>query len=228
MSENLVFRSKNEHIYDLLKRKIVRSELKPDELLVIDVLAKELGVSAIPVREALRRLEANGFVNIEPYVGAKVTALHEGSITEVFSMLRAMEIISGRAACVLMSDADLDYLETIVRDMARLLDDHDAWSDRNKQLHQYICHKAQMTVIEKMLLVALDHWDRLRFYYLEEVFAQRVKFRQAEHEQMLEALRKRDPDLLEQIMHQHNEESLQAYLAYLQQRNTLTSGNHLP
>jgi DNA-binding GntR family transcriptional regulator len=218
MTDKTIFRSKNEHIYELLKHKILQGELKPDQPLVIDVLAKELGASPIPIREALRQLEANGFVHIEPYIGAKVTAIHQGSITEVFSMLRAMEIISGRAACELMSDAEIDHLETLIHEMSALLDDLDTWSEYNKRLHQYICNKAHMHVIEKMLLVTLDHWDRLRRFYLEEVFAQRIKFRQAEHEQMLQALRARDPNLLEQVMHQHNQESLQAYMNHLQRK----------
>jgi DNA-binding GntR family transcriptional regulator len=137
-------------------------------------------------------------------------------------MLRAMEVISGRAACTTMSDADVEMLDTIVQQMAQHIDEPDTWSRYNKQFHQFICNKARMYVVEKMLLVALDHWDRLRCYYLEEVFAQRVKVRQAEHTQIVDALRKRDPDLLEKVMHDHNQESLAAYMAHLQQKSVNT------
>ncbi len=222
------FRSKNEHVYSLLKEKIILGELKPGEAIVTDALARDLGVSPIPIREALRHLEANGFVHIQPYVGTRVAEIHTHSIYEVFSMLEAMEILSGRAACTMLTNADLDHLEGMIREMSSLLDDPNVWSDYNKRLHQFICHHAQMYLVEKMLLVALDHWDRLRRYYLDEVFAQRVRARQGEHEQMLEALRQRDAEALERVMRYHNQESFRAYKAHLEKTNRpfpVDSGN---
>ena len=222
MQDTLVFRSKNEQVYELLKAKIVRGDYAPGQPLVIDTLARQLGVSQIPIREALRQLEANGFVSIEPYVGARVTEIHAGSIHEVFSMLEHMEILSGRAACVTMSTDAFDALEQMIDGMGRLLDDPEAWSEANKRLHRFICQQAGMNVVEKMLLVALDHWDRLRCHYLEDVFAQLMPPRQAEHEQMLAALRRRDPDELERVIHSHNRESLRAYIAHLEQTHVLS------
>ena len=103
MDNMLVFQSKNEQVYGLLKNKIVRGELKPGEAIVIDTLAKQLGVSQIPIREALRHLEAIGFIHIAPYVGARVTEIRAGSIYEVFALLEDMEVLSGRAACQTMT-----------------------------------------------------------------------------------------------------------------------------
>ncbi len=222
MDATPVFRSKNEQVYELLKSKIVRGEMKPGEPVVIDALARQLGVSQIPIREALRQLEANGFVRIAPYVGASVTEIHSGSIHEVFSMLEHMEILSGRAACQTMTDEGFDALAAMIDDMTRLMDDPEAWSESNKRLHRFICRQAGMNLVEKMLLVALDHWDRLRCHYLEDVFAQLMPRRQVEHEQMLIALRRRDPDELERVIHSHNRESLRAYIAHLERTHLLS------
>lgn len=221
MVNRLVFRSKNEQIYDLLKTKILHGEFKPGEALVIDTLAEELGVSQIPIREALRQLEATGFVHIEPYVGAHTTEIQASSIREIFALLETTEIISGREACALMTDADIDEVEQMIQAMANMLNDPDAWSEQNKQLHQYLCQKANMDIVGKVLMLALDHWDRLRRYYLEDVFAQRMNLRQIEHEKMLVALRQRDPDELERIMRNHNRESVQSYLVHLERTNAL-------
>lgn len=217
-----VFRSKNEQVYDLLKSKIVRGELKPGQPVVIDTLARELGVSQIPIREALRQLEGGGFVRIEPYVGARVTEIHAGSIHEVFSMLEHIEILSGRAACRTITPEGVELLAQIIAIMATQLDDPEAWSESNKHLHRFICRQAGMNLVEKMLLVALDHWDRLRCHYLEDVFARLMPRRQLEHEQMLDALRRRDPEELEHVIHAHNRESLRAYTAYLEQHHVLS------
>ena len=221
MASRIVFRSKNEQIYDLLKAKILHGEFAPGEALVIDTLAEELGVSQIPIREALRQLEATGFVQIAPYVGARTTELQASSMREIFALLETTEIVSGREACTLMTDADIDEVERMVQAMADMLDDPDAWSEHNKQLHQYICQKAKMDIVGKVLMLALDHWDRLRRYYLDDVFAQRMNVRQIEHEKLLVALRQRDPDELERIMRNHNRESVQSYLAHLERTNAL-------
>ena len=221
MVSRIVFRSKNEQIYDLLKAKILHGEFKPGEALVIDTLAEELGVSQIPIREALRQLEATGFVHIEPYVGARTTEIQANSIREIFALLETTEIVSGREACKLMTDADIDEVERMVRAMADMLDDPNSWSEHNKQLHQYICQKANMEIVGKVLMLALDHWDRLRRYYLDDVFAQRMNVRQIEHEKMLHALRQRDPDELERVISNHNRESFQSYLAHLERTNAL-------
>ena len=89
--------SKNELVCESLRTAIVQGELAPCERLVIDELATRLGVSQIPVREALRQLEADGFVTIQPHIGATVTGIQPGLMTEIFGLLEAMEIILGTA-----------------------------------------------------------------------------------------------------------------------------------
>lgn len=220
MSQEM-FRSKNELVYDMLKEKIIRGELAPDEPLVIDALASRIGISAIPIREALRHLEANGFVVIAPYVGAKVTPLHAESIHEVFDTLAALEIISARGASRAIDDAGLGVLAEKIGGMAALVGDPEAWSAQNKQLHRTLCSLAGMVLVERMLSVALDHWDRLRCAYLEDVFAQRIGQSQAEHEHMLDALRRRDADALEAGISAHNRAALDAYIAHLERAGLL-------
>lgn len=220
-----IFRSKNERVYDLLKAQIIRGELAPDEPLVIDALAAKIGVSAIPIREALRHLEANGFVVIAPYVGAKVAPLHADSIHEVFETLASLESVSARGLCRVIDDAQLDQLAEQVAAMAELIDDPEAWSAQNKQLHRTICTLSGMVLVEKMLSVALDHWDRLRCAYLEDVFAQRIGQSQLEHEQMLVALRRRDTELLETGISAHNRAALRSYIAHLERTGLLEASS---
>src|SRR5439155_15056712 len=106
MRKMTTFRSKNELVYDALKNAILQCELKPGSRLVIDELAAELGVSQIPVREALRQLEANGFVIFEPHVGVAVTEIKANVVSEIFNLLEAMETISGRVASQRMTEAN--------------------------------------------------------------------------------------------------------------------------
>src|SRR5690242_5219433 len=94
-----VFRSKKDAVLDALRTAIIKGAFKPGARLVIDELAAHFGTSAIPVREALQQLQAEGLVIIQPYAGATVTLIEANLIVEIFELLEAFELISGRAAC---------------------------------------------------------------------------------------------------------------------------------
>lgn len=210
------FRSKNELVYQLLRKALVNGDYKPGDRLVIDQLAGEMGVSQIPIREAIRQLEADGFVTIEPYAGATVTDLNANFIYEVFALLENLEVICSRTACRCMSDAELDNLTAFINKMDASVNDPDRWSQENKELHLLVCDYAQAALTKKMMQKVLDHWDRLRLHYLKDVFGHRIQIAQEEHKQMLEAFRSRDPDAVERIVRQHNQNALARYLAHLQ------------
>lgn len=221
MANFIQTKSKNEQVYEYLHTQILHGDLAPGSKLVIDQIARQLGVSQIPVREAIFRLESDGFVTFETHVGAKVSEIRAKEIREVFQVLEAMEVMSGRAACVLISKDQIKWLEKLTKDMAQVTGDPNQWSLHNKEFHQYICDIAETGLVKKVLREALDHWDRLRHYYVKEVSARRVKYAQYEHEQLIRALKKRDADRFEAIVRKHNQESLRAYLAYLEAKGAL-------
>lgn len=212
----LAFRSKNEVVYDALHQSIVRGDYEPGTRLVIDELARSLGVSQIPIREAMRQLEADGFVTIEPYVGATITEINAEFIFEVFALLESMEVICSRTAAREMSGDQLNILEQMILNMDSSVDHPDQWSQENKQLHLFICECARTGLIQKMMRKVLDHWDRLRMHYLKDVSAQRIKIAQQEHKAILAAFRTHDQDEVERVVHEHNQSALTSYIKHLQ------------
>src|ERR1700719_2327229 len=132
-------RSKRELVIETLRKAILDRELTPGTRLVIEDLAKQLGVSPIPVREALQQLSADGYVIIEPYLGARVAPIEAESVVEVFSLLETMEVVSGRAACQHMSASDLGALEQILVKMDSLVGEPELWSQENRRFHTFIC-----------------------------------------------------------------------------------------
>ena len=212
------FRSKKEFAYEALREQIFNGDLQPGTRLIIDDLARELAVSPIPIREALQRLQSDGFVTIEPYVGARVAEIHVGLIQEIFELMDALEAISSRTACQKMTEVDFDALETLIRRMDTEVDDPEAWSQDNVKLHQCICKWADMLLVQSLMVRVVNHWDWLRCYYLEDVFVHRVCEAQREHWQLLNALRTRDPDHVTKLIRTHNQRALKSYLVYLEDR----------
>jgi len=211
-----VFRSKKEVVYNLLREDILQGKYKPGSRLVIDELAVTLGVSQIPIREAMRQLEGDGFVTIEPYVGATVPELNADFIFEVFALLEHLEIISSRAACRVMSDEDLSQLADMIEQMELSIQNPSKWSSENKAMHLFVCQCARTTLVLKMMEKVLDHWDRLRLHYLNDVFGNRIQAAQEDHKRILAAFYSRDPDEVERVIHEHNQGALTSYIRHLQ------------
>ena len=88
--------TKQEFVYRTLRKALLACEIQPGERLVIDDLAKRLGVSIIPVREALQMLQAEGLVVNVPHVGAAAAPLSRESIVDVFSVLEGLEVVATR------------------------------------------------------------------------------------------------------------------------------------
>ncbi|MCS6828749.1 MAG: GntR family transcriptional regulator [Caldilinea sp.] len=213
------FRSKPKVVYDMLREAIIRGEYKPGDRLVIDEVAAQLGVSPIPVREAVRQLEADGLIVFEPYTGATVTQLSPKLIFEIFALLEALEVICGRRAC--MTEAELEELDALVQAMDAAIDDPNAWSQLNRQFHLMICRFAQVQLIERMLEMVLDHWERLRLHYVSAVLQPRIPEAQQDHREIIAAFRRRNPEEVERLLRSHNQRALAAYI------DLLTQSGHL-
>lgn len=211
-----MFRSKKEVVYELLHEAIVKGDYKAGERVVIDEVAANLGVSQIPIREALRQLESDGFVTIEPYVGATVTEFNANFVFEIFALLEALEAVCSRAACRCMSEEELQRLDDLVQQMDECLHAPESWSKLNKKFHLLICEFAHTGLIKEMMRKALDHWDRLRLYYLKDVLGMRLKMAQVEHRRIMQAFHARDADEVEQMIRAHNQNALAAYNNYFQ------------
>jgi len=208
-------RSKKELVIETIRSAILNRELTPGTRLVIEDLAKRLGVSPIPVREALQQLEADGYVVIEPYLGAKVAPIEAESVVEVFRLLETMEVVSSRAACVHMTDEDLNALEEIVRKMDELIGDPERWSVENRRFHSFICEKSGTRLVGSLMNKVLDHWDRLHRYFLNDVVARRLRQAQREHWAIVKTLRTRNADRTEAVIRAHAQAAMTAYKRHL-------------
>ena len=208
-------RSKKEFVTDALRNAILNGELPPGTRLIIEELAKGLGVSPIPVREAIQQLASDGYVVTKPYLGAAVAPIEVESVIEVFTLLETMEVVSSRAACQRMSDADLGTLKGMLLKMDLLAGEPERWSQENRRFHQFICDRAGTRLVGSLMGKVLDHWDRLHRSFLKDVFASRLGQAQREHWKILSALRRRDPERAEAAVRAHARASIQAYARHL-------------
>lgn len=217
-SPDVKFRTKQEYVYQSLRGAIMRGELAPGQRLVIDEIARRLEVSAIPIREALQSLQAEGLVVSAPHVGATVASISQDEIQEVFAIMEGLETVAVRVAAARLTQEQGQALGTIVADMDRAVDrrEYERWAEMNGTLHRSIGEVAAMPLLREMTDRALSRWERLRRHYFQGVLVPRVEQAQREHRELLQALVARDPDEAERVVRAHNRNAQAAYSDFLQ------------
>jgi DNA-binding GntR family transcriptional regulator len=210
-------RTKQEFVYQTLRNAIMRCDLGPGERLVIDDLARRLGVSIIPVREALQMLQSEALVVLVPHVGATVATISRESIVDVFTMLEGLETVGTRLAAERATPEDLHKLTSLVHEMGEMIAQgrHEDWADLNTQFHLKIAAIPGLAMLEEMTARVLTCWDRVRRYYFQGVLVHRVEQAHQEHHDMVVAITGRDLLELEALVRSHNQGALKSYIAYV-------------
>ena len=217
-SPDVRFRTKQEYVYQSLRGAIMRGELAPGQRLVIDDIARRLEVSAIPIREALQSLQAEGLVVSAPHVGATVASISQDEVHEVFSIMEGLETVAVREAAARLTQEQGQSLQAIVAEMDSAVDrqEYERWAEMNGKLHRSIGEVAAMPLLREMTDRALSRWERLRRHYFQGVLVPRVEQAQREHRELLCALLARDPDEAERVVRAHNRNAKTAYSDFLQ------------
>ena len=112
-------------VFNTLRQAILRGELKPGERLMESQLANKLGVSRTPIREALRKLELEGLVNMVPRKGAEVADITEKSLRDVLEVRKALEELSVQLACEKITEEEIEELKRVAERFKDTLDDQD-------------------------------------------------------------------------------------------------------
>jgi DNA-binding GntR family transcriptional regulator len=216
-------RTKEEYVYDTLRTAITRCELKPGEKLVIETLSSELGVSPIPIRSALQRLQAEGLVEITPHTGTIVSEISPNTVQEIFALLGALENVAVSAAASRVTAADIAQLRELVKEMESALqaDDSNYWYDLNNKFHLTIAQITQMKMLIRFTSRALDSRDRLRNFYLASFVSIRMSEAQTEHCQMIDLLECCDIEALKSLVDEHNRRAQEAYQRLLKKQEAV-------
>src|SRR6478752_1472247 len=117
--------SKSQRAYQWIKERISRHEYTPGYRLVLGTIAGELDMSVVPVREAVRQLEAEGLVTFERNVGARVTLVDESEYVHTMQTLGLVEGCVTALSAPLLTADDLARASEVNERMRRLLDDFD-------------------------------------------------------------------------------------------------------
>lgn len=156
--------SKQELAYQTIRRRIVDGTTGPGFRIVIDEVARELGCSAIPVREAVRRLEAEGLVEYTRHSGARVVTIDERRYVEALSTLAVLEGYATALAAARMTPEDLDRLRLLTEDMreAVAIGDMLRYGQLNRAYHETIYARCENAYLVDQIRLAWARLDSMR------------------------------------------------------------------
>ncbi|KAB2953024.1 GntR family transcriptional regulator [Heliorestis acidaminivorans] len=199
------YRPLRDIVFESLREAIIEGVLKPGERLMEIQLAEEMGVSRTPVREAIRKLELEGFIVMVPRKGAYVAGISVKDITDVFELRAALEALAAGLAAQRITESELEELERLLvhtssstepMDLDTLvagdisLHDIIYKASRNQRLVQNINHLREQ--LQRLRTTSLAHPGRMRVAW-------------EEHRKIVEAISERNVALAQTLAWEHIE-----------------------
>ena len=193
----------SERAYYSIKDAIVTFKVRPGEILTTGGLAEQLNISRTPVREALLRLQFDGFVTLLPQKGAEVKSITAEDIMEIYELRIVLESYATKVAIVRLTDSELDNLESIMSKAEEAFQRGEGKfaSDTARELHNVIINKVNNNRMRRLLDDLDDHYKRIRI--VSSLIPGRLEKSFEQHKDIVAALKVRDSGLAEQAMADH-------------------------
>ncbi|MCX7892701.1 MAG: GntR family transcriptional regulator [Burkholderiales bacterium] len=193
----------HEDATDRLRDMIVQGELAPGAKLNERVLCERLGVSRTPLREAMKRLAAEGLVELQPNRGAAVKALTLETLRETLQVMGALEALAGELACANASAAELAELRALTFQMRahHARGDLPAYFRENQRIHLLIAECSGNATLAATYRTLNANVRRAR--YMANLTRERWDQAVREHDEILDALERRDAPRLTALLREH-------------------------
>lgn len=182
----------------ILRQAILKGDIAPGSRLVQEDIAKSLGVSRMPVREALKKLEMEGLIINEPHRGAVVKSFNVEEIEEIYALRSYFEKIAVEQSVPMLGEKEIAKLEELIKKMENA-QEIEEFVEYNNEFHQ--------------LLMKYCPWKRLLFFIetlwngfpqqTPHILLDQKKKSNKEHQEILEAAKKGNAILAAELIYHH-------------------------
>lgn len=192
-----------EEVFYTLREAILKGNLKPGTRLKEISLANELGVSRTPVRDAIRKLELEGLVVMEANKGACVAEIARQELNDVLELRRGLEELAIRKACERITDEELQNLEKAAEEFGSLVSGRDLkeLAEADVHFHDVIYRASHNRRLVQLLNNLREQMYRFRMEYLKDEASR--KLLDAEHKEIVRAIREKDVERAHRYICQH-------------------------
>jgi DNA-binding GntR family transcriptional regulator len=213
-----------ERLADYLRNEIVSGRLKSCERLVEQDIAAQLAVSRVPLREAFRILAAEGLVTIVPHRGAMVSELSDTDLAQLFSVRAGLEAMAARSAAQFASKEQCAEMLDLIDQM------HRALSRRNPAAYYSLAasfHDLLLQASGNQVLIKLYNQIKTQFRRYQAAMARIPQLparSNREHEVIVAAIRKRDPEAAARAAEQHVNSVVDQFHVWAEQQSRPVEG----
>lgn len=187
----------------ILRDKIVEGALRPGQRIYQEAIAEQLGLSRIPVRDALRQLESEGLLRLTPNSPARVAELDPAEFTEIYEMREHLEPLAVQRSAANLTAEQLEEIHRILEKI------EDSWHDSERVLkldRDFHLASMQAAGMPRLLRLVEGFWNSSQHFrraYRESVGEANVAVIRAEHFLLVDALDNRDGEQAAQIARNH-------------------------
>ena len=180
-----------EKIYAVLKRAILSGELKPETRLLEEKLANQLQVSRTPIREAFRKLEQEGLIDVFPKGGVKVKGVSLEDVIEIYRIRGVLEGLAASLACDHVTEDEIRQMSDLLARSAELCHNPDPAkaSNVNQRFHEMISRASRSRRLIKIITNLRSHCVQYEILLCSQ---ERLKTVLEEHTEILEYIARRD------------------------------------
>ncbi|MGE5454515.1 MAG: GntR family transcriptional regulator [Methylocystaceae bacterium] len=207
-----------EVVFETLREAIISGILKPGERMMEIQLADELGVSRTPVREAIRKLELEGFVVMIPRKGAYVSDISFKDINDIFEIRGALEMLAAGLACERITGDELENLECLLVKKWECIEknDLDTMVETDTLFHEALYRASRNDRLWQIVSNLREQIQRFRTTSLAS--PGRMKEAWEEHKELVEAIADRNISLAQELAAKHIDNAENSLLEILRQR----------
>jgi len=208
----MVYKSKVDIVYDYIIEQISNSTYRNGDRLVISRIATACGVSDIPVREALRRLESNGFVKLNANQGAIVIGFSAETVIEIIQTKGVLEAYATRLCVDYLSAADIAELSELNEQLREAADafNSDTYSDLNLRFHMRIYSKLRNRELKSAIESYQHKWTLTQQVF--RLLPSRMAESYDEHRHILALIEAQKYEDVERFVREHKFKAVQAWI----------------
>ena len=200
----------NQKAYRVLKRAIIRGDLTPNSKLTLTEIAKSLGISNTPIREAINKLSSEGFVNIIPNKGIKIVKINIDDMREILEIRAFLDGLIAKLAAKKITDKEIVNMMKIINKMEYSVkeDDRLTYNDLDIKFHDFLLNITENNKLKEIYNNLIVHAYRFRIRTLK--ISDRMSKSFKEHKEIALKIKERNPDEANRVSQEHIESILRS------------------
>lgn len=204
----------NQKVYRILKLRIVKGDIEPGSKLLEKNISEKLGVSRTPVREAIQKLAAEGFIKMIPNQGMVVSKISIKGMRELLQIRSVLEGLAARLVAQVIKEEEIKELEKYQKQMEFFTNENNplAFSEMDDRFHKLILNisgNSRLIQIRENL-----SYQNKRYRIKSLSVPGRLKYALKEHQEIVEALKRKDSKQADRLSQKHIENGLKNILAH--------------